>query len=246
MKKPKFKVGDKVRVKTNEGKIYTYFDDLSTVGEVVKYPDDLSYRELPAEQKARVVILGQDQTVHVDDIELVQENTQVTNKFKVGDKVNVTYSEYWNGSVITGYKPDYPSAPYRFTHPEMGLGAEKGDNLELVEEATVEPKPVVDTSNPNKTPWGKMTPEEKGALLLAYHEGKVIEVCLRLGWSVTYKPSWWADYSYRVKPEAVVETVKLYSIIGETFAKDGFGNYKITYQTVDGEPDWSTLKGETL
>jgi hypothetical protein len=170
----------------------------------------------------------------------------MTKKFEVGDKVNVTYSERWNGSVITGYKPDYPSAPYRFTHPEMGLGAEKGDNLELVEEATVEPKPVVDTSNPNKTPWGKMTPEEKGALLLAYHEGKVVEFYLSRSWDAIHEPNWLTEFPYRVKP--TTKTVELWSESGVYFYGGWMlgDNYKITFDTVDGKPDWSTLKGETL
>lgn len=56
--------------------------------------------------------------------------------------------------------------------------------------------------------WKDMTPEEKGALLLAYHEGKVIEHTI---WSSkewfeakkgVHSPlSWHDDLAYRVKPE---------------------------------------------
>jgi hypothetical protein len=51
--------------------------------------------------------------------------------------------------------------------------------------------------------WSEMTPKEKGALLLAHHEGKVIEYK-----SVQYEGDWhesnpfWLDHlAYRVKPE---------------------------------------------
>jgi hypothetical protein len=57
--------------------------------------------------------------------------------------------------------------------------------------------------------WRHMTDEEKGALLLAYVNGKTIESYeegVACGWySVTY-PSWSAGAAYRVKPEPVRET----------------------------------------
>lgn len=56
--------------------------------------------------------------------------------------------------------------------------------------------------------WKDMTPEEKGALLLAYHEGKVIEHTLwsEKGWFEVKKGAdtalgWHDELSYRVKPE---------------------------------------------
>lgn len=58
--------------------------------------------------------------------------------------------------------------------------------------------------------WKDMTPEEKGALLLAYHEGKVIEFSFPedgLGWWSTSKDdgggvlSWHSNGCYRVKPQ---------------------------------------------
>ena len=56
--------------------------------------------------------------------------------------------------------------------------------------------------------WKDMTPEEKGALLLAYHEGKVIEHTLWSGngWFEIRKDyegrvGWYDDLAYRVKPE---------------------------------------------
>lgn len=60
--------------------------------------------------------------------------------------------------------------------------------------------------------WGDMTPEEKGALLLAYREGKVIEWCYGFrspntfvvdgsSSSVGMAPQWSETCAYRVEPE---------------------------------------------
>jgi hypothetical protein len=60
--------------------------------------------------------------------------------------------------------------------------------------------------------WGDMTPEEKGALLLAHHEGKAIEVISPNRASKEWAfcdPQWWDDYAYRVRPEPKRETVAL-------------------------------------
>lgn len=51
--------------------------------------------------------------------------------------------------------------------------------------------------------WGEMTPDEKGALLLAHHEGKTIEISYygMRSWSRVREPSFNAAHFYRVKPE---------------------------------------------
>jgi len=60
--------------------------------------------------------------------------------------------------------------------------------------------------------WCDMAPEERGALLLADHEGKVIE-CLSAkdtgGWIHTPHPVWQENLSYRVKPESKIQVVTL-------------------------------------
>ena len=50
--------------------------------------------------------------------------------------------------------------------------------------------------------WRDMTPEEKGALLLTYHEGKVIEWHHKEkdGWVPLRRPSWLPGVAYRIKP----------------------------------------------
>jgi hypothetical protein len=103
--------------------------------------------------------------------------------------------------------------------------------------------------------WRNMTDAEKGALLLAHHEGKVIEQ-----WIVSPGYSGWVEHlppftkqpfrggcAYRVRPEPKRETVRCwwdgYDI--ETF--NGVAcTHRITFETIDGEPDTSSIKMEKL
>lgn len=100
--------------------------------------------------------------------------------------------------------------------------------------------------------WLDMTPEEKGALLLAHHEGKAIELFIGDdGWEAC--DPYWADFvAYRVKPEPVVETVTLY---GYNYNKDqwAFGTtkeyedtHRITFNVADGKTDCASVKMEEL
>lgn len=63
---------------------------------------------------------------------------------------------------------------------------------------------VEETEEMTYKAWGDMTSEEKGALLLAFHEGKTIQ------WSGPFSPEEWSDdsepfkyttFKYRTKPE---------------------------------------------
>lgn len=103
--------------------------------------------------------------------------------------------------------------------------------------------------------WRDMTPEEKGALLLAEHEGKIIEA-----WGLSYPDMWHADYhawedncAYRIKPEPKRERVVLVGrmdtpdswafFISEV---DPFDSHRITFDTIDGKPDPSSIKIEEV
>ena len=50
--------------------------------------------------------------------------------------------------------------------------------------------------------WLDMTPEQKGALLLAYHEGKVVEHWDGVCW-VECAPTWFDDTAYRIEGNVV-------------------------------------------
>lgn len=112
---------------------------------------------------------------------------------------------------------------------------------------------IVSRANDPKL-WRDMTAEEKGALLLAAHEGQVIQF---------YNPTsdWWYDlpkepfqdaWAYRVKPEPQVENVELLGItinnFGWRFDQGGScaDTHRITFSVVDGKPDCSSIKMEEL
>ena len=100
--------------------------------------------------------------------------------------------------------------------------------------------------------WKDMTPEEKGALLLAYHEGKVIEYSVTGNIWVKSKPSWEDTLCYRIKPEPKRETITMYTgnPVGPWgWTADGCSEdrqYLITFDLIDGQPDVTSIKMEKL
>lgn len=107
--------------------------------------------------------------------------------------------------------------------------------------------------------WAEMTPEEKGALLLAHHEGKEIEWATTDEWSLCdFEVFLWGDeFKYRIKPEPKVEEVILAGLQSKTVeglwefdtmtAPDTWeATHKITFNLVDGEPDCDSIQMEEL
>ena len=110
------------------------------------------------------------------------------------------------------------------------------DAPDLVAEWTDEPKL-----------WRDMTPEEKGALLLAEHEGKVIECWNVEGWWADDVPYWFDDCAYRIRPEREMVTANvlvLRNTIETTIYNDA--THRITFDTVDGEPDCASVRMEKI
>ena len=68
-----------------------------------------------------------------------------------------------------------------------------------------------------------MTDAEQGALLLAHHRGKKIQVFLDgiPKWDRTSRPTWKPDLAYRVEPEPQRETVKLRAGLALTAGRRG-------------------------
>ena len=93
--------------------------------------------------------------------------------------------------------------------------------------------------------WRDMTPEEKGALLLAEHEGKKIEIRWRGEW-IQIPPNWADNRAYRVRPER--ETVTLYGSEGKLFSKYTYhtNTLCITYEIEDGEADCASVRMEKI
>jgi len=113
------------------------------------------------------------------------------------------------------------------------------------------------------TIWENMTPEQKGALLLAEFEGEAIEVidpkepgdkwCVIL--DVRFDSP---NMAYRIKPEPKRETMTLHGRmhISNAYPEGVFNanrnplragdTHRITFDTIDGEPDCATIRMERL
>ncbi len=97
------------------------------------------------------------------------------------------------------------------------------------------------------TIWKDMTDAEKGALLLAKHEGRKIQVCNpmhapsnrphMLSWSTTNMSVLRDNLAYRKAPEPKLETV----LVLRTYAVEGF-TACVAINMLDGEPLWDTLR----
>jgi len=72
------------------------------------------------------------------------------------------------------------------------------------------------------TLWRDMTEAEQGALLLAHHQGKVIEYRIptyESDWTVNTSPLWALDFAYRVRPEPEVKVFAVHSRPKEPFVR---------------------------
>lgn len=89
--------------------------------------------------------------------------------------------------------------------------------------------------------WRDMTPEEKGALLLAMHDGKKVEVYEDGKWLKKTLMTFTSGNAYRVKPKPKmeIENVKIINADGVTI---GTG----TVTTTNGKPDCTSIKMEKL
>lgn len=98
--------------------------------------------------------------------------------------------------------------------------------------------------------WRDMTDAEKGALLLAKHEGKVIEFFDGDKWAKPINVVWYDWNAYRVKPEHVRETVVRYGSPQDnwwlTSKQSNRDTHRITFDLIDGKPDCSTIKMEKI
>jgi hypothetical protein len=109
--------------------------------------------------------------------------------------------------------------------------------------------------------WKDMTREEKGALLLGWHEGKVIEVFDLLYPDKWYEddPCFYEDCAYRIKPEPKREIMEAKLCINEagtslpmapTWSAGAYGEerhyFTLTFDVIDGKPDPSSIKIEQI
>jgi len=113
------------------------------------------------------------------------------------------------------------------------------------------------TNQDTPTIWADMTPEQKGALLLAHHEGKTIQRSYSGVWATVHQP-FFHGLAYRIKPEPKRETAALYGrMYTSTVYPDGVfdadhrprcagDTHLITFDTINGEPDCTTIRMERL
>ena len=168
-------------------------------------------------------------------------------RMKVGTKIKVTDTEYPqivpNGSIMT-VTEDYGSGHVKATICG-GDGFAFFMHSYTYEEYAPQP-PASQDDTPKL--WRDMAPEEKGALLLAHHEGKEIEI-MSEKWVTSNKPIFHDVYAYRIKPKPKVEVVKIFGS-GNYWAKDTSprqtDTHRITFNTIDGKPDPASIKMEEL
>jgi hypothetical protein len=109
--------------------------------------------------------------------------------------------------------------------------------------------------------FGELTTEEQGALLLAHHNGSVIEymsgsgfknrahLWQDSGWWEIDAPAWYNEDVYRVMPEVKIETIETYWRKIQSGCRpvcEWTDSHKITFTLIDGEPDINSIKMEKL
>lgn len=162
------------------------------------------------------------------------------NKFKVGDRIVVTrctgVNKKYSGSKGTVERVHFFGESSCLVH--VCMDNYKDTHLYYVEEVELleEKEPIVEYKV-----WSDMTAEEKGALLLAHHEGKTIEykLCREEGWDSGESPLWLDSLQYRVAPEEKTFNVSVLCGEDETpwFRPSGEGIegvVTVTYE--DGNP----------
>lgn len=166
---------------------------------------------------------------------------------KPGDRVysieGMTYHDVIEAEVI---KDSLYYGEVRAYLSDYGWGVFDDEKYRLVSRAV--------QATPQPTIWRDLSPEEKGALLLAAHEGKVIEVWDDVGheWLTCRYPNWTHGCAYRLPKEPVRETEKF-----DVFYNKGFGveacagtgwtaTHRITFDTIDGVPDCNSVKMEVI
>jgi hypothetical protein len=174
-------------------------------------------------------------------------------RFKVGDRVMGTKDALSHrvGKLGRVTRPQGKSSVF-----VLWDGADQDHFVHKDEIVRIEEGPMRNEDKPKI--WRDMTPEEKGALLLAEHEGKAIEefgTAYPDAWYET-DPYWDNGCAYRIKPEPKRKTVTAKLCIdaygtslnmrpdyGDNYGDHAF-YFTLTFDTIDGKPDPSSIKIE--
>lgn len=90
-----------------------------------------------------------------------------------------------------------------------GFVDDEGNNWHILFKGEENPHPkqvifrVISRASETPKIWGEMTDAEKGSLLLAHHEGKVIECLSVTNWYECREVVWDGDCAYRIRMEAL-------------------------------------------
>ena len=148
---------------------------------------------------------------------------------KPGDVVE--HVAYWDGrdDVIQGYL--IINAALGISKSGVVIfGSETGSTFRIISRAVHTAKTTL---------FGNMSDAEKGALLLAYHNGETIEVqCADGSWKGAWHPVWDRRAAYRVKQKPVVETIVFHGCHTSGFnpAQRITDTHRLTFDVIDGEP----------
>ena len=106
---------------------------------------------------------------------------------------------------------------------------------------------IISRANPKPKLWRDMTPEEKGALLLAAHEGSQLQYIHNRDWT-NCNEVFSEFHAYRIKPHPKIETVTLHGRpdVQWVLERCKYDTHRITFQTIDGKPDCASIKMEEL
>lgn len=169
---------------------------------------------------------------------------------KPGDVVECLTPDVWGVHYTPGRKYEVGRKDDDCVSIKNDEGVQFG-TFRLISRAPVTPKT-----------WGDMTDAEKGALLLAAHEGKVIEWhapdidhtgrTASMSWVECQSIGRYSDYTYRIKPEPKRETVTITGWcdedVGWLWGKgpDDQDTHRITFDTIDCDPDCDSIKMDRL
>jgi len=172
---------------------------------------------------------------------------------QVGDVVEYTAigEPMWKPKtfVFAGYVGEIPYSKDQVFGGETNLRTDNRAIFRIISRAT----------SPLRT-WAELTLAEKGALLLAHHQGEVIEWSYKLPWrtaelnSKTGCVAWDKSCYYRIKPQPKIETVTAYyrmdwtgqMVVDHNDNCGEKGPFRITFQTIDGKPDCASVKMEEV
>lgn len=163
-------------------------------------------------------------------------NTDLPLPLKVGNvywaRGGMTATVNSIGPMSKDVRVRYSDGSRRFLTQDGFVDADFSSRYDLVAEWSDEPE--------QPRTWGEMTDAEKGALLLAYHEGEDIQAAgITTGlWMTIPNPKFQDHIAYRVRPPEPVRETEDFILISDSGRVVGIANLDF----VDGELDPDSIR----